>query len=189
MSELLGRRGLEAEKLSAQQRFLFALAMFSMKEEAVLVDMCAYQALALIYPVLRLLRLVLIMLVVNVTVTSTSSYVISTFTVQQKSTTAQKYVPGTYTFSYPKAIISTFQQLANNSTYNKSSTVTVGKGSPYTAYLYFHIASNALYVKGYYTAGGSGVIPGNWGVYNSSGTRQLPSYTITAGHAYRTTSS
>lgn len=126
----------------------------------------------------------------NVTVTSTASYVISTFTVQQKATTAQKYVPGTYTFSYPKAIISTFQQLANNSTYNKSSTVTVGKVSPYTAYLYFNItSSNALTVKGYYTAGGSGVVPGSWSVYNSSGTKQSPSSTITAGHAYRNTTS
>ena len=119
----------------------------------------------------------------NVTVTSTASYVISTFYVNQQATSS--FPKGNYTFSYPKAIISTFANIAGNSTYCKSAEVASSGGTKY--YGKIEVSNNILYFCVYLSS--SNEFKGRYRIYNSSNTLQSPSSTITAGHTYKNVTS
>lgn len=125
---------------------------------------------------------------INVTVTSTSSYVISTFTYLFNGTGKTKpswYGP--YTFSYPKAIISNFKQLAANSTYCKSKTTTNKNGTGFYARIFDNSPSTDAVAIDFYLAKNNNRTGGfAYAIANSSGVTQGKSSTIVAGHQYKT---
>lgn len=67
---------------------------------------------------------------INVTVTSSASYALTSFTITWNSR-SPSYKIGTFNFQYSKAIVSTWAQIAGNSTYCKSTNTVTGGGTAY----------------------------------------------------------